>query len=80
MVVIESSGQFFLKSDAALRIAKEIVPSPLLGKAAEKIASLLIPALVRDSAYDTVANNRYSILGTRECRITDPAEDDRFLA
>lgn len=80
MVVVESSGAHFIKSDAALRIAREIVPSPLLGKVAEALGSFLIPRLIRDGMYDQVANNRYSFLGTRECRITDPDEDDRFLA
>lgn len=79
MVVVDSSGQHFLKSDAALRIAREIAPFPFLGKAVEALGSFLIPRLARDGLYDQVADNRYSILGKRECRITDPEEDDRFL-
>jgi predicted DCC family thiol-disulfide oxidoreductase YuxK len=40
-----------------------------------------IPATVRDTVmYDTVANNRYRLLGTRtECRCSDPVYGDRFI-
>lgn len=55
-------------------------PHPALGAAFERAARLLLPQGVRDSAYDTVAENRYSILGKRDtCRLPDPG-DDRFLA
>lgn len=75
MVVVESSGKFHIKGDAAVRIIAEIEPAPI-----GKSTGSLVPKFVKDSLYDVVATNRYSILGKRdECRVRDP-DDDRFLA
>ena len=51
-----------------------------------KVVIALVPSVVRDAVYDTVANNRYSLLGKRdesECRFdADRGEKfkDSFLA
>jgi predicted DCC family thiol-disulfide oxidoreductase YuxK len=80
MLVVEQDKRLSIKSDAALRIAEVAAPHPLLGSAFEKAARLLFPQGMRDSAYDSIAENRYDILGKREeCRLPDPG-DDRFLA
>src|SRR6056297_794652 len=80
MLVVEADKSLFSKSDAAIRIAEVAAPHPLLGGALERSARLLLPQEMRDGAYDTVAENRYSILGKREeCRLPDPG-DDRFIA
>lgn len=79
MVVLDSSRKFFLKSDAVLRIAEAVAPFPWLGSSVKAVAGLLMPRLVRDSAYDLMADNRYSLMGKRDsCRLPDP-DDNRFV-
>ncbi|MEQ8267826.1 MAG: DCC1-like thiol-disulfide oxidoreductase family protein [Parvibaculum sp.] len=40
----------------------------------------LVPAIIRNAAYDIVARNRYSLMGRREvCRVPGEAERKRFL-
>lgn len=74
MLLLED-GAVFEKSDAALRIAG-MLPPPWRWLRLLR----LLPAGMRDSAYDTVARHRYRIFGRREeCRAPGPGERDRFL-
>lgn len=79
MVVVDSSRRFHLKSDAVLRIAEAIAPFPWLGSSVKGLASFLMPKFIRDSAYDVMGDNRYSLMGKRDtCRLPDP-DDNRFV-
>ena len=75
MVVVED-GRAYLKSDAALRIARHLAgPWRLL--------SLLriVPRSVRDWAYDRFAERRYRWFGrSDECLVPTPELRERFLA
>jgi predicted DCC family thiol-disulfide oxidoreductase YuxK len=53
-----------------------LFPLALLSQA----AIFLVPAVIRDTVYDFVADNRYSFLGKRdECRLDDDRYQDCFL-
>lgn len=75
-IVLVENDASYIKSEAILRIgAKLALPISLLS-----YLGFPIPLLIRDFAYDQVANNRYSFLGRRDvCRLRDPRFDDRFL-
>lgn len=62
----EQSAGFWVKSEAILRIAQECrAPLPWLAAFLH-----LLPLWFRDSVYDFVANNRYSVFGRRDsCRL-----------
>jgi len=73
--VLIEDGRAFVRSTAALRVARRL-PFPwwLLG------AFLLVPAALRDPVYRWVARNRYRWFGTREsCRVPTPELRERFL-
>lgn len=75
IVLVDREGSY-IKSDAILRV------SQALGGAAPVLASpgYLMPQFLRDQLYDVVADNRYSLMGTRkECRCSDPEYADRFV-
>ena len=58
-LVQTDTGAVLRKSDAAIYIGQRLVsPWPYLAAAAS-----LVPRCVRDSAYDLVARNRYSVFG-----------------
>jgi len=79
IVYVEASGTAYAKSEAILRIARDLLGAPLGGAAS--VAMWAVPRAVGDWVYDRVANNRYSILGRRdECRFGVDEDDDRFLA
>ena len=46
-----------------------------------KVANAFVPMFIRDKIYDTVAKNRYNLLGKKdECRFdADGKFDERFL-
>ncbi len=74
IVLIENEMVYF-KSDAALRIAKE-----LNGIIKLCYIFIIIPRPLRDVIYDYIAKNRYKWYGKKEsCRLPSPAEADRFL-
>ena len=81
--MIDGEG-FWTQSTAALRVA-EALPRPTLNVLGG--AFMPLPAAVRDVVYQTVATNRYSILGrdrdgaTPSCMLRDDAfaMQDRFL-
>ena len=76
-IVLVEEGGHAVKSEAILRIGQLLdMPFPV-------VCSLLMtaPAILRDGAYDAVADNRYSVFGrSRECRLWDDRYEDRFVA
>ncbi|GAX79384.1 hypothetical protein CEUSTIGMA_g6826.t1 [Chlamydomonas eustigma] len=77
IVVVERGGKHHIKSDAILRIAQGLSnPFPLFA-----LFGVPVPPFLRDSLYDLVADNRYSILGKRDvCRLKDDRFSERFIA
>ncbi|MEO0556772.1 MAG: thiol-disulfide oxidoreductase DCC family protein [Bacteroidota bacterium] len=74
-VVVVDGDQAFTKSDAALRIARDL-RFPWNAASAFRI----VPRFLRDAIYNWVAKNRYRWFGTREsCRIPTPDVAARFL-
>ena len=75
-IVLIEDGRVYLRSAAALRVAKHLSGLwPLLGVLA------LVPTGLRDRAYDLVARNRYRWFGRQEaCRVPTPELRQRFLA
>eukprot|EP00246_Nothoceros_aenigmaticus_P006097 TRINITY_DN1885_c0_g1_i2.p1 TRINITY_DN1885_c0_g1~~TRINITY_DN1885_c0_g1_i2.p1 ORF type:complete len:119 (-),score=12.52 TRINITY_DN1885_c0_g1_i2:445-801(-) len=73
-VVLATKETSYERSEAILQIAK-LLKLPLSDVA------LLAPLFMRDSIYDVVAQNRYSVFGKSEtCRVTDSKFKDRFLS
>lgn len=75
MVLIER-GQVYVRSRAALRIARSLrFPWWLLS------VFLLLPRRLGDALYDLVARNRYRWFGKREaCMVPTPELEKRFLS
>ncbi|HEX3742820.1 MAG TPA: thiol-disulfide oxidoreductase DCC family protein [Bryobacteraceae bacterium] len=74
-VVLMEGGRIYLKSTAALRIARGLsFPWPLF------YGLMAIPRPVRDAVYDWVARHRYRWFGRREqCLLPTPELRSRFL-
>lgn len=73
--VLIENGRSYVKSDAALRVAKQL-------KGIWKLASigLIIPRRLRDGVYDFIANRRYKWFGKRDyCLLSTPELRQRFL-
>ena len=60
-VILIMGGKYFVKSEVALSIAKELTP---LWRMFYYLK--FIPRPIRDFIYDVVAKNRYSIFGKRK--------------
>lgn len=75
-IVLVEGGRCFVRSTAALRIARRLRwPWPML------YAAIVVPAPVRDWIYNWVAANRYRWFGKAEsCRIPTPELRNRFLS
>ena len=74
-VVLIDDGEAYLKSDAALRIARE-----LGGVWSALYALIFVPKSIRDAIYSFVARNRYRWFGKRdECMTQTPEVRARFL-
>jgi len=76
-IVFVEDDKSYIKSEAVLRIAEYLqVPFPLLAQ-----FFFPFPLLIRDTVYDQVAANRYSLFGkTQECRLGDAGKfKDRFI-
>ncbi|KKK36774.1 thiol-disulfide oxidoreductase [Mesobacillus campisalis] len=74
MVLIEGDKVYY-KSAAALRISRHL-------KGAWKLlyGLMIIPAPVRNAAYDVIAKNRYKWFGKKEsCMLPPPSVRKRFL-
>lgn len=75
VVLIEPEVAYYLKSDAALEIGKELKGYRTLSKIFE-----LIPKTLRNIVYDLIARNRYSWFGKKdECMIPTPEIKSKFL-
>lgn len=74
-VVLVEDGQHFLRTDAALRIAKRLgFPWSLFA------VFLVVPRFLRDPIYRLIARYRYRWFGKREsCMVPTPAVRARFL-
>lgn len=74
-VVLVEDDRAYVRSTAALRIARHLVfPWPLLA------LGLILPAFLRDLVYKLIANNRYRWFGKSDtCRLPTPALRSRFL-
>jgi predicted DCC family thiol-disulfide oxidoreductase YuxK len=74
-IFIDEEENYFIKSTAALKIAK-LLPYPI-----KIIYSLIIiPKICRDFLYNIIAKNRYNFFGKKDtCRIPTLEEKERFL-
>jgi predicted DCC family thiol-disulfide oxidoreductase YuxK len=78
VILIQPTLEYYDKSACVLRVVEELGP---VAKIASVSAERLLPKRLRDSVYDTVAENRYNFMGKRdECRCGDPEYFDRFLS
>lgn len=78
VLLIRPNLDYYEKSAAPLRVIEELGP---LAGALSRTALTIVPKEIRDSIYDTVAENRYNLMGKRdECRCGDPKYSDRFLS
>lgn len=74
-IVLYDGNRAHVKSTAALKIAGMM---PGLWPAMKVF--LLLPAFIRDAAYDLIARNRYSLFGKKEtCMMPTPEIKARFL-
>lgn len=74
LILIEN-GQVFMRSTAALKIARYLQGYRWLG------VFLWVPAFLRNGVYDLIARNRYQWFGQSEsCRIPTPELKSRFLS
>jgi predicted DCC family thiol-disulfide oxidoreductase YuxK len=81
VVLVKKAGnngaESYDKSQCVLKVVQELGPVAAL---ASQAALALVPASLRDGIYDTVASNRYRLMGKRdECRCSDPQFAHRFL-
>lgn len=68
-------GKYFLRSQAALEVAKEFGGLWFMLQAFK-----LLPLFIRDYLYSLLAKNRYKLFGKQvSCRIPTKEERDRFL-
>ena len=73
--VVVEHGRAYVKSSAALRIARH-----LGGPWALLTLLFAVPPFLRDGAYDLLARNRYRWFGKADtCRMPTPDVRDRFL-
>lgn len=74
-IVLIDNGRAYIKSTAALRIARYMNGAyPLL------YSLIILPPFIRNWVYDWVARNRYKWFGKKEsCRIPTPELRDKFL-
>jgi predicted DCC family thiol-disulfide oxidoreductase YuxK len=79
LVLVEPDGsggeRVRVRSDAALALARHV-------GGAWRLAGVLrvVPAPLRDAAYDLVARSRYRVFGRRDaCRVPEPHERARFI-
>ncbi|MGB0522700.1 MAG: thiol-disulfide oxidoreductase DCC family protein [Flammeovirgaceae bacterium] len=73
--VMVEGDQYYTKSTAALRIAKQLGGLwPLL------YSFIIIPKFIRDGVYSLVARNRYKWFGKKdECMLPSPEVRERFI-
>lgn len=73
--VLVDGEQFYTKSSAALRVAKQLGGLwPIL------YGFMIVPKFIRDGVYSLVAKNRYKWFGQKdECMIPSPEVRERFI-
>jgi predicted DCC family thiol-disulfide oxidoreductase YuxK len=77
VLVKANSAESYDKSQCVLKVVQELGP---VASVASQAVLRLVPARLRDGIYDTVASNRYKLMGKRdECRCADPKFAHRFL-
>jgi len=75
-IVIIEDDQAFIRSDAALRIARGLGGIWSIG-----YAFIIVPRVIRDWFYKLFARYRYSLFGKKEvCMVPTPELRERFLA
>lgn len=75
IILIDPGVAYYIKSDAALEIARNL-------KGYKVLPALFgwIPKSIRDGIYDLVARNRYRMFGKKqECMVPTPDLKDKFL-
>jgi len=74
-IVLIENKNVYIKSSAALRIARKLSGLwPLF------FVLLIIPRFIRDGVYDFIAKNRYKWFGKKEqCMIPTPGLREKFL-
>lgn len=73
--VLIKDGKLYLKSTAALIVAKE-----LNGPIKILYAFIIVPAFIRNAVYNLIAKNRYKWFGKKDsCMIPTPDIQSRFL-
>ena len=74
-IVLIENGNVYIKSSAALRIARKLSGLwPLF------FVLLIIPSFIRDGVYDFIAKNRYKWFGKKEqCMIPTQGLREKFL-
>ena len=74
-IVLIEDGNVYIKSSAALRIARKMSNLwPLF------FVLLISPRFIRDGVYDFIAKNRYKWFGKKEqCMIPTPGLREKFL-
>ncbi|MCL1056648.1 DCC1-like thiol-disulfide oxidoreductase family protein [Shewanella gelidimarina] len=74
-VILIKAGRCYLRSDAAIEIAKSLdTPWPLLR------FMRFLPKMIRDGLYNAVAKRRYSLFGTRAiCILPTEEVKQRFI-
>lgn len=78
VLMIQPNLDYYEKSAAPLKVVEELGP---LAGVLSRTALTIVPKEIRDSIYDTVAENRYNLMGKRdECRCSDPRFADRFVS
>ena len=75
-IVVVTPQKAFIKAAAVLEIGKTLkVTTPI-----STVVAGIVPNVVADAAYDTIANNRYSVMGKFDtCRLRDDAHPGRFI-
>ena len=74
-IVLLSNDQVFVKSTAALKVAKK-----LTGAWPALYAFIIVPPFIRHAVYNLIAKNRYKIWGkTDQCRVPTPELKQRFI-
>lgn len=74
-VLLQEGDKIFMRSEAILRICKNLGGIYLL-----LYALIITPAFIRDFVYKIVANNRYRWFGKQEtCRVPSPELKEKFL-
>lgn len=74
-MVLVVGDKYYTKSSAALKVSQSMsLPWSALS------IFIIIPKIIRDSAYSVIARNRYKWFGKQElCRVPTPELRERFL-